>query len=311
MTTLLAVDDSSTMRKVLEITFASEPYETVLATSADDALSKLGQQHVEVALIDITLGAEDGYQLCQKVKAEFPRTRVVLLSSKQQGYDATRGGEVGADDHIDKPFETQALLDKVAAVLEAPALEVPVPEAPVPAPQRVPEPAMTAPAPAPISSHKPWAPASNPIPSLNLAPRPAAAAEPASAPGYSAAGYGAAGHGAAGHSSPAYDAPAQSAPEPVAAPAAISIPSRPQPNAASGHHHPQTKPAPSALASSPAVLPTLGGLETRLEALGLGKTQIEGVLALSKEIVEQAVWEVVPTLAETLIKEEIARLTKA
>jgi hypothetical protein len=53
-------------------------------------------------------------------------------------------------------------------------------------------------------------------------------------------------------------------------------------------------------------LAALGG---RLSDLGLTSEQVSAVLALSREVIEQAVWEVVPTLAEALIKEEIARLT--
>jgi hypothetical protein len=48
----------------------------------------------------------------------------------------------------------------------------------------------------------------------------------------------------------------------------------------------------------------------KLGGLGLTPAQIEGVLALSREVVEKVVWEVVPTLAEAMIKEEIARLTR-
>ncbi|MBM4361624.1 MAG: response regulator, partial [Deltaproteobacteria bacterium] len=55
-----------------------------------------------------------------------------------------------------------------------------------------------------------------------------------------------------------------------------------------------------------AVSPELGG---KLEALGLTPAQVDAVLALSREVVERVVWEVVPVLAETLIKEEIRRLT--
>ena len=48
----------------------------------------------------------------------------------------------------------------------------------------------------------------------------------------------------------------------------------------------------------------------KLRELGLTPTQVDAVLALSREVVERVVWEVVPVLAETLIKEEIARLTR-
>jgi hypothetical protein len=47
----------------------------------------------------------------------------------------------------------------------------------------------------------------------------------------------------------------------------------------------------------------------QLQGLGLSAQQVEGVLALSRDVVERVVWEVVPVLAETLIKEELARLT--
>jgi hypothetical protein len=50
-------------------------------------------------------------------------------------------------------------------------------------------------------------------------------------------------------------------------------------------------------------------MATKLEGLGLDKAQVEGVLALSRDVIEQVVWEVVPDLAETIIREEIRRLT--
>jgi hypothetical protein len=53
-----------------------------------------------------------------------------------------------------------------------------------------------------------------------------------------------------------------------------------------------------------------GQLSAKLEGIGLTPAQVDAVLALSREVVERVVWEVVPVLAETIIKEEIARLTK-
>jgi hypothetical protein len=52
-----------------------------------------------------------------------------------------------------------------------------------------------------------------------------------------------------------------------------------------------------------------GQFAQRLSGLGLTEAQIQGVLSLSREVVEKVVWEVVPVLAETLIKEELRRLT--
>ncbi|HOU94602.1 MAG TPA: response regulator, partial [Polyangiaceae bacterium] len=86
---------------------------------------------------------------------------------------------------------------------------------------------------------------------------------------------------------PAASPAARGAPAPAAAPAAAHAPGG----------------GPGAAVALPA------GLATQLEQLGLTADQVRGVLALSREVVEKVVWEVVPVLAETLIKEEIERLT--
>jgi len=67
---------------------------------------------------------------------------------------------------------------------------------------------------------------------------------------------------------------------------------------------------PAVSAPSAAIAAQANGLAPKLAQMGLTPAQIEGVLALSREVIEQVVWEVVPQLAETMIKEEIARLTK-
>lgn len=69
-----------------------------------------------------------------------------------------------------------------------------------------------------------------------------------------------------------------------------------------------------AVASKAAAAPSVAAsaatmLGTKLNGLGLSADQVQAVLALSKEVLEQVVWEVVPALAETMIKEEIRRLT--
>ena len=96
-TTLLAIDDSVTMRKVLELTFAGEDYRVVTAESGDAALAKLRAERPSVVLCDVTLDGPGGYALCAKIKADHPGVAVVLLASKQQPYDAPKGQSARAD----------------------------------------------------------------------------------------------------------------------------------------------------------------------------------------------------------------------
>ena len=73
-TTVLAVDDSVTMRKVLEITFAGSDYQVVTADGPDAALQALKQHNPSLALVDATLEPSDGYELCKQIKAASPAT---------------------------------------------------------------------------------------------------------------------------------------------------------------------------------------------------------------------------------------------
>jgi len=284
-TTLLAVDDSKTMRKVLEITFAGEDFRTVLCESADEALGKLGE-NPQVALVDAGLDNAGGYELCQKIKAASPNVAVVMLSSKQQPYDRARGSAVGADDFVDKPFDTQQLLEKVTTIARRAAAS-PVMAAVAPAPVVMPSASAKV---ADVGAGRPrvqtLAYGSTQAPVIPASPAPAQVAPvqpivPAR---------------------PAVAAPAVGS-SPVAA-AAPPVAARVAPAPAA-----PVAPAPTAPAPAPAALPA--DFAGKLGGLGLSNTQVEAVLSLSREVVEQVVWEVVPTLAETIIKEELKRLLRA
>jgi hypothetical protein len=241
--------------------------------------------------VDAALGAENGYDLCQRIKGASPKTRVLLLSSKQNPFDANRGAAAGADDHIDKPFDTQTLIDKVRNLARSASLAAPPPQVTVAAqtvaravvPQPPPAIAVPIPRAAPVASAGYGAPVPGPVVTAPL-PGPESVAEPL--PRVAAQRVG--------------DEPRGELLEPV------TLEPQPSPDAPRVVV-PQAAPV-------PAVAATLNGsgagLEARLTGLGLTPDQVTAVLSLSREVIEQAVWEVVPTLAEALIKEEIARLTK-
>jgi CheY-like chemotaxis protein len=267
--TLLAVDDSATMRKVLEITFSGEDFHVLTAHNHESALSKAGEGP-DVLVVDTVLDGEDGYALAKQLRQRLPGAALILLSSRYNAYDPAKGKDAGADDFMDKPFDTQQMIDKVKKAVAARSAAGPAPtvsaEPTAGAPYRAPAPVAAAPAPAPT-----------PKPVVPAAPAPPA---PGAAPAKRA--------GTLLFSVDPNSAPAQAAP--TAAPPA---------------------PAPAApVAASASASTAASQLAPQLAGLGLTPEQADAVLALSRELVEKVVWEVVPVLAETLIKEEIARLTK-
>ncbi len=308
--TLLAVDDSVTMRKALEITFGSEEFRVVTADTSASALALLREEPAAV-VIDTALGTEDGYALARAVKSRDARIAVVALTSRYNPYDPARGREAGFDDFADKPFDTQSLLDKVKKAIVAresaraaapPPAPAPVAQAPAPAaPYGSRAPAVPSPA-APAVAAKPAWPAQR-THTLTFEGGPGAPPPGFSAPAMShvpAPTMQQAPSAAARGPSPS-GLPIVSPQPPAVAPAAFAR------TAPSAHMAPTAPPA----AVEAVAVAANGQLAGKLGDLGLTPQQVDAVMALSREVVERVVWEVVPVLAETMIKEEITRLTKA
>jgi CheY-like chemotaxis protein len=316
--TLLAVDDSATMRKVLEITFAGEDFRVVTADGTAGALERLSDEPAAV-LIDASLDG-DGYSLAKEVRSRDGRAAIVLMASRYTPYDANRGEQSGVDDFIDKPFDTQALIDKVKkAIVGREAGKGAVAAAPA----HSPPPAPVAPV-VPVAA-APAAPPAHVVPPFGASPRPpvvAPAAPRATFPTQRTHTLSFEGASPPAAPQPPITAPS---PQPVApisrtAPSGVPIvtgpaarPAPPPPPAPSRAPEPPvraTEPSSRAAEPSPVATAVNGQLAGKLGDLGLSPSQVEAVLSLSREVVERVVWEVVPQLAETIIKEELARLTK-
>ncbi len=312
--TLLAVDDSVTMRKVLEITFAGPEFRVVTANSPDVALQKLRTDKPDLVISDISLEPKNGYELCKAVKQLAPGTPVLLLSSKQNPFDQARGSNAQADEHIDKPFDTQQMIEKVKKMLQSKGEAHAAPAA---------RPAITAPAVRPPTS--PAIPAAaaaaaaaggTPARAKTLIYNPPGTAQAPAAPavGGAVAARPPMGAGVTPASPKAEPRPMTSSPTPPTGIPKVAPAQRAAPTTLSTTS-PMGAPVGASTAASPvagaAAAHLSGQMSAKLETLGLSQTQIEAVLALSRDVVERVVWEVVPVLAETLIKEELARLTKA
>jgi CheY-like chemotaxis protein len=169
--TLLLADDSVTIQKVVGITFANEDVELITVDNGDAALKRARAVRPDLILADVSMPGLNGYELCRAIKQErdLAHIPVLLLTGAFESFDGRRAADAGADAHISKPFEAQALIDQVNTLLTRPAgrparAEIrppappaagqspaarPAPGAPAPAARRAARPAPAAPAPAP------------------------------------------------------------------------------------------------------------------------------------------------------------------
>ena len=353
---ILLAEDSVTMQKVVEMTFAAEGFTVTAVSTAEGAIQQAKEIKPDVVIADLSMEGKNGYDVCSAVKGDpsLAGTAVLLLHGSAAPYDAARGTAAKADGEIAKPFETQALIDKVKALAElAPAAKeqpmgpieslaapmggggedividteslaakpaaakpVPKPVAPKPVvapPQPAPKPAVAKPTP-PRPAPKPVAP---PKPAV-AAPKPpmpapapiAAKAEPAPVEITIEAEPPPVGGGGVVNwdkfDVPGFDEPPRTdatllgvgQPTPVPAP-------MPTPAPAPAVAKTELPPPPPGMPLPPAAkAPPLQPGQPYEPAV------YEAITKLSREVIERIVWEVVPDLAEQIIREELDRLVE-
>lgn len=117
---LLLADDSPTIQKVVELTFADEGVTVVSVGSGDEALAKLKEDLPDVVLADVCMPPVSGYDLCEHIKqnAELKHIPVMLLVGSFEPFDEVEARRVGADDILTKPFQSiRRLIDKVGVLV--------------------------------------------------------------------------------------------------------------------------------------------------------------------------------------------------
>ena len=119
--TILLADDSLTIQKVVELTFADTDYEVVAVSSGDDLLRQLPECRPDLVICDVIMPGTDGYDVCQEIKlsADFLHVPVILLTGTFEPFDRDRALAVGCSEIITKPFEARKLVEAVDRLYSA------------------------------------------------------------------------------------------------------------------------------------------------------------------------------------------------
>ena len=322
---ILCVDDSATMRTIVEKTFFAEPYDVVTVPSGEAAIEKAKEIQPDLILADAGMVGVTGYDVCKAVREEagIGNIPVIIMSGVSSPYDENKAKDVGATDHIKKPFDTTKLIEKVTELCfaAAPAAEPAVPRI-SPAPPKIvpatPKPAPTQGAtlhafPNPVAQKPPVAPPVVP-PVIPAAPKPIRPV---------------------GHKETmefgrmvASEKPKQEEVAPIEIDdetgddADIQVGTLAE-LAQTNEKGEMLEPTHEVDAVeidepvAPATPPAKPAVEEMIETAaadvaakvgGLTPEQAEAIRTLTAEVIEQVVWEIVPDLAETIIQERIDKL---
>jgi len=132
---ILLADDSITIQKVVNLTFADEGIEVVAVNNGDVAERRLAEVRPDLVLADIFMPGKNGYELCEAIKEnpQFRNVPVVLLVGAFEPFDQVEARRVRADAHLTKPFESRTLVETVRRLISASLRTTTGPIAPMPA----------------------------------------------------------------------------------------------------------------------------------------------------------------------------------
>ena len=123
---LLLADDSATIQKVVDLTFADEGVRVLAVNNGQEAIDKIPEFLPDIVLADVFMPSPNGYEVCRYVKTneKLKHIPVMLLVGSFEPFDEAEARRVGADDILTKPFSSiRRLIDRVGALVSSPPAE--------------------------------------------------------------------------------------------------------------------------------------------------------------------------------------------
>lgn len=116
MSTILLIEDNTTLAETLRYNLEREGYAVLQADDGIQGLELIHQEKPDIVVLDIMLPRLDGFSVCRIVRQESD-IPIIMLTARQDEVDRIAGLELGADDYVTKPFSLGELLARIRAIL--------------------------------------------------------------------------------------------------------------------------------------------------------------------------------------------------
>lgn len=117
MSRILLVEDEESIRGFIKINLIRNGFEVIEAASGEEGIDKALIEKPDIAILDVMLPGIDGFQVCRRLREEYPNMGIIMLTAKGQDMDKIKGFEYGGDDYIVKPFNPLEVVLRVKAIL--------------------------------------------------------------------------------------------------------------------------------------------------------------------------------------------------
>lgn len=120
MAKILAVDDSSTIRKLVKFTLQMKKYDVVLAEDGMEAFDLFNEYNFDLIITDLNMPRMDGIELIRKIRAGDKNNTIpiILLTTESEEKDKQMGMEAGVSSYMIKPFQPPQLLGEIGKYIK-------------------------------------------------------------------------------------------------------------------------------------------------------------------------------------------------
>lgn len=117
MSKIFIVEDEKTIREELSIFLSRYGYEIEASENFENIIEDIKKSNSDLILLDINLPIFDGYYICREVR-KFSETPIIVVTSRDSDIDELMSMNLGADDFVTKPYNTQILLARIEVILK-------------------------------------------------------------------------------------------------------------------------------------------------------------------------------------------------
>lgn len=120
---LLLVEDDTNFGAVLKDFLSFNDYDVVHAVDGEDGWKKFNSDKYDLCILDVMMPKKDGFTLAKEIREVNKQVPIIFLTAKSMKSDVLHGYQVGADDYLNKPFDSEVLLYKIKAITERGGVE--------------------------------------------------------------------------------------------------------------------------------------------------------------------------------------------
>ena len=124
MKKILLVEDDPNFGAILKDYLMLNDFEVVHAKNGMEGFEKFKKDTYDLCILDVMMPYKDGYTLAREIREKNQEVPIVFLTAKTMKEDVLKGYKVGADDYLNKPFDSEVLLMKIKAIIQRKSSEV-------------------------------------------------------------------------------------------------------------------------------------------------------------------------------------------